>query len=216
MNIIEKLVLKALQSLGDKGRLDNIVEDILNTPLPLKMVNLTTDLPYPSHKTTGAAGLDLYANIPSPVTLKPFPYLSLINDLKALSTGKFSDMIALYKAIGDISNDPDIFNYIAIIPTGIIIEIPDGHEGSSRIRSGISTENNISCLTGIGTIDSDFRGESYVAMINLGNKPYIINRKDRIGQMVITRHRKCYAVPSSIEDLSVTARGDKGGFSTGR
>ncbi|WP_168464216.1 dUTP diphosphatase [Wolbachia endosymbiont of Ctenocephalides felis wCfeT] len=73
-----------------------------------------------------------------------------------------------------------------LIPTGIIIAIPDGFEGQIRPRSGLAAKHGITVLNSPGTIDSDYRGEVKICLINLSNQPYEIKRGDRIAQLLIT------------------------------
>ncbi len=73
----------------------------------------------------------------------------------------------------------------ALIPTGFKIEIPPGFEGQIRPRSGLAVRSGISMVNTPGTIDADYRGEIKVIMINHGQEPFVINRGDRIAQLVI-------------------------------
>lgn len=97
----------------------------------------------------------------------------------------------------------------ALVPTGISIEIPEGYEAQVRARSGLAIKHGISLVNGIGTIDSDYRGEIKVILINLGDKDFIINNGDRIAQMVFIKHEQ--ANFELVEDLASTERG-AGGF----
>ncbi|SKA86806.1 dUTP pyrophosphatase [Caloramator quimbayensis] len=102
---------------------------------------------------------------------------------------------------------------IKIIPTGISIALPQNYEAQIRPRSGLALKYGISFVNTPGTIDSDYRGEINLIMINFGNKPFIISRGDRIAQMVINK----IEIPEIIEvdELDKTQR-DRGGFgSTG-
>ncbi|MGL9717642.1 MAG: dUTP diphosphatase [Wolbachia sp.] len=72
-----------------------------------------------------------------------------------------------------------------LIPTGIVIAIPNGFEGQVRPRSGLAAKHGITVLNSPGTIDSDYRGEVKVCLINLSNQPYEIKRGDRIAQILI-------------------------------
>lgn len=98
-----------------------------------------------------------------------------------------------------------------IIPTGICIELPVGYEAQIRPRSGLAITNGIICIN--GTIDSDYRGDIYVILINLSDRNFIIHSGNRIAQMVIVK----YEVVSLIEvkTISTTKRGVKGLGSTG-
>lgn len=97
----------------------------------------------------------------------------------------------------------------ALVPTGISIEIPVGYEAQVRARSGLAIKHGISLVNGIGTIDSDYRGEIKVILINLGDKDFTINNGDRIAQMVFIKHEQ--ADFELVEELGQTERGS-GGF----
>ena len=101
----------------------------------------------------------------------------------------------------------------AIVPTGFSIELPEGFEAQVRPRSGLAASHGITVLNTPGTIDSDYRGEIKVILINLGAKPFSVTRGTRIAQMVIARHERVALVESSA--LSETARGEGGHGSTG-
>lgn len=73
----------------------------------------------------------------------------------------------------------------ALVPTGLILEIADGYEGQVRPRSGLALKNGISLVNSPGTIDSDYRGEVKVIMINLGDDHFMVNYGDRIAQLVV-------------------------------
>lgn len=98
---------------------------------------------------------------------------------------------------------------IVFIPTGLAVSIPPGYEGQIRPRSGLALKHGIGMVNSPGTIDSDYRGEIGIIMINWGRKPFIINRGDRIAQMVVC---KVYRVDiKDVGNLGLTQRGD-GGF----
>jgi len=97
----------------------------------------------------------------------------------------------------------------ALIPTGLFMEIPSGYEVQIRARSGLAVKYGIGLTNGIGTIDSDYRGEIKIALINWGEEPFIVNNGDRIAQMVVCRYEKARLEPA--EELSETDRG-AGGF----
>ncbi|MFS2153823.1 dUTP diphosphatase [Rhizobium sp. Rhizsp42] len=101
----------------------------------------------------------------------------------------------------------------ALVPTGLIFEIPEGFEGQIRPRSGLAFKNGITCLNTPGTIDSDYRGEVKVLLINLGQEPFEITRGMRIAQMVIAPVTQ--ARVAEITEASTTARGAGGFGSTG-
>lgn len=102
----------------------------------------------------------------------------------------------------------------ALIPTGLKIALEPGYEAQVRPRSGLALKHGITCLNSPGTIDSDYRGEVGVILINHGDLPFEIKRGERIAQMVIARHEQ--AVIAEVETLDETARGAGGFGSTGR
>ncbi len=97
----------------------------------------------------------------------------------------------------------------ALVPTGIKIELPQGYEAQIRPRSGMALKHGITVLNSPGTIDSDYRGEIKVILINLGKKEFTVCRKMRIAQMIISRIWKAEMI--EVEQLKNTKRGD-GGF----
>jgi len=97
----------------------------------------------------------------------------------------------------------------ALIPTGISIELPQGYEAQIRARSGISIKHGIGLVNGIGTIDSDYRGEIKVPLINLGDESFIINNGDRIAQMIIASYESVKW--NMVDRLTESPRGE-GGF----
>jgi dUTP pyrophosphatase len=101
----------------------------------------------------------------------------------------------------------------ALIPTGFAIELPPGFEGQVRPRSGLALKNGVTVLNAPGTIDSDYRGEMKVLLINLGDEPFEVTRGARIAQLVVTRYEAIS--PSETAELSGTSRGEKGFGSTG-
>ena len=100
-----------------------------------------------------------------------------------------------------------------IIKTGIKIELPSGYEGQIRPRSGLASKHGITVLNSPGTIDSDYRGDISVIIINLSKKDYTISPGDRIAQIVISSYEKVNWELKN--ELSDSSRGDKGFGSTG-
>lgn len=98
---------------------------------------------------------------------------------------------------------------VKLIPTGFAMSIPPGYEGQVRPRSGLALRNGIGMVNSPGTIDSDYRGEISIVMINWGRKPFTINRGDRIAQMVIGKVYRADLV--NADSLDSTLRG-AGGF----
>jgi len=103
---------------------------------------------------------------------------------------------------------------ILLVPTGLRLAIPEGYEGQVRPRSGLALKYGVTCLNSPGTIDADYRGEVKVILINLGVEPYIINRGERIAQLVFNQVAR--ARLSLVESLDSTGRGEGGFGSTGR
>ena len=130
----------------------------------------------PEYATAGSAGMDVRANLQSPIILKPFER--------------------------------------AIIPTGIFLEIPFGYEAQMRPRSGLALKHGITCLNSPGTIDSDYRGELKVVLINLSLEEQTIHTNERIAQIVISKVEKAILQP--VVDLEVSVRGEGGFGHTGK
>lgn len=100
------------------------------------------------------------------------------------------------------------------VPTGLAVEIPPGHEGQVRPRSGLAVRHGIGMVNTPGTIDSDFRGEVMVILVNHGQAPFAARRGERIAQLVIAPVVRVEV--ELVERLSDTDRGDGGFGSTGR
>jgi len=139
-------------------------------------ISSSSGLPLPRYESEGAAGMDLLADIPSDITLRP---LSRV-----------------------------------LVPTGLRMEIPFGYECQIRPRSGLALRHGITVLNAPGTIDSDYRGDVGVILVNLSDQPYVIRRGDRIAQAVFARIEK--ASLRKVASLGETGRGDGGFGSTGK
>lgn len=102
---------------------------------------------------------------------------------------------------------------IVLVPTGIAISLPLGYEAQIRPRSGLALKHGITMVNTPGTVDSDYRGEINVIMINLGKEDFIVKRGDRIAQMVINK----IEIPkiTEVDKLDKTPRGEEGFGSTG-
>jgi dUTP pyrophosphatase len=101
----------------------------------------------------------------------------------------------------------------ALVPTGLILEIPNGYEGQVRPRSGLAMKHGITCLNTPGTIDSDYRGEVKVLLVNLGDEDFYVTRGMRIAQIVIAAVAR-----ATVDERTVavaTERGTGGFGSTG-
>jgi dUTP pyrophosphatase len=101
----------------------------------------------------------------------------------------------------------------ALVPTGLFIGIPEGFEAEVRPRSGMAVKYGVTVLNTPGTIDSDYRGEVMVILINLGSEAFTINKGDRIAQMVFKRLARVEF--QQVPDLTDTIRGQGGFGSTG-
>jgi len=103
---------------------------------------------------------------------------------------------------------------IVKIPLGYACAIPIGYEGQVRPRSGLATKHGISLPNAPGTIDADYRGEMFIALINLGGEPFTIHHGDRIAQLIIAP--VSHASIRVVDELEKTNRGEGGFGSTGR
>lgn len=140
----------------------------------IKVVNAGNQ-PLPAYATSQSAGMDLRANIESPITLHPMER--------------------------------------SLVPTGIRIALPEGYEAQVRPRSGLALKHGITVLNTPGTIDSDYRGELKVLLVNLSNEDFVVNAGERVAQMVIARHET--AMWEEVDVLDETERGEGGYGHTG-
>ena len=138
--------------------------------MQVKIINTSTN-PNPSYQTAASSGVDLYANNPEPVHLKPLQR--------------------------------------ALIPTGVFLEMPQGLEAQIRPRSGLALKKGLTILNTPGTIDSDYRGEIGVIVINLSGQEITITKGERICQMIFSRYETVDFI--NVDKLSDTERGS-GGF----
>jgi dUTP pyrophosphatase len=100
------------------------------------------------------------------------------------------------------------------VPTGLVLEVPEGWEGQVRPRSGLAIRHGLTVVNAPGTIDSDYRGEVRVLLVNLGDEAVTVARGDRVAQLVLAPVSRAAFVPAG--DLDSTARGAGGFGSTGR
>lgn len=98
---------------------------------------------------------------------------------------------------------------IRLVPTGLAISLPAGYEAQIRPRSGLALKHGVGMVNSPGTVDSDYRGEIGLVLINWGKVPLVIKRGDRIAQMVVTRVSRAEVL--EVDRLETTARGE-GGF----
>lgn len=105
----------------------------------------------------------------------------------------------------------------ALVPTGLYIAVPSGYEAQVRARSGLAIKHGIGLVNGIGTVDSDYRGEILVPLINWSNEAYEIKDGERIAQIVINKYEQAELVKvEKVEDLGETNRGSGGFGHTGK
>lgn len=102
----------------------------------------------------------------------------------------------------------------SLVPTGLFIELPEGYEAQIRPRSGLAIKQGITCLNSPGTVDSDYRGEIKIILVNLSGEDQVINSGDRIAQMVIQKVERTEWKP--VEELQLTERNDGGFGHTGK
>lgn len=142
--------------------------------MEVKIINKSNNV-LPEYQTSGAAGMDIRAFVPSDIKIKP----------------------------GEVK----------LVPTGLYLEIPKGYEIQVRARSGLALKNSIGVANGIGTIDSDYRGELCVILVNFGQNEFVVKNGDRIAQMVLNKYEPIEFVVD--EELSSTERGEGGFGSSG-
>ena len=133
------------------------------------------------------------------------------NELPAYATSGAAGMDIRAKLAEDIELKP---LERSLVPTGLYIELPGGYEAQIRPRSGLAWKQGITCLNSPGTIDSDYRGEIKVILVNLSNEPQVIHHGDRIAQMVINRVEQADLI--LVRQLNDTVRGEGGFGHTGK
>lgn len=149
----------------------------------------------PRYETPESAGCDLRAE------------LNLINE-------KFLFNAEAFLTLDNVVTELIIYpGGRALIPTGIKMALPVGFEAQVRPRSGLALKYGITVLNTPGTIDSDYRGDVGVVLINHGTEPFVVNQGDRIAQLVISQITQVQFVP--VDELSETNRGTGGFGSTG-
>ena len=102
----------------------------------------------------------------------------------------------------------------ALVPTGLFMELPEGHEAQVRPRSGLALKNGITVLNSPGTIDADYRGELKVLLVNLSKEDFAINDGERIAQVIVAKHERVDW--EEVEQLVETERGAGGFGHTGK
>ncbi len=141
------------------------------------------------------------------------PGARLPERMTALAAGM--DLAACFDAGEEVTLAP---GGRALIPTGLAVAIPEGHEGQVRPRSGLALKHGVTVLNAPGTIDADYRGELRVLLVNFGEGPARIQTGDRIAQLVIARVAALDVVEvqtlESVESRDPAGFGTTGGFST--
>lgn len=155
--------------------------------------------------------MTLHKSIAPPLNLRRLPHGEGI-DLPAYETAGAAGM-DLRAAVGDDAPLTLAPGRRALVPTGFVFEIPAGYEAQIRPRSGLAFKHGLTCLNTPGTIDSDYRGEVQVLLINHGDADFVITRGMRIAQMVIAPVTQLGVV--EVLETSDTARGSGGFGSTG-
>ena len=143
--------------------------------MKVKVINNSKNT-LPEYKTTGAAGMDLHANLDADLTLQPLERI--------------------------------------LVPTGLFMKIPFGYEAQVRPRSGLAYKKGLTVANAPGTIDSDYRGELKVILINLSNEEVTITDGERVAQLVIAKHE--VAEWELVESLEESTRGAGGFGHTGK
>ena len=147
-----------------------------------------------------------------PVQLKRLPHASGLPSPAYETAGAAgADLRAAVNEAAPLQLEPGAR---ALVPTGLAMALPPGFEAQVRPRSGLAARHGITCLNSPGTIDSDYRGEIQVLLINLGQEPVEIRRGDRIAQIVVAPVSQAHWTET--EALDETPRGVGGFGSTGR
>lgn len=146
------------------------------------------------------------------VHVRPLPHFDGL-DLPAYETSGSAgmDVRAALPEAGPVTLKP---GERALVPTGLSVAIPEGYEIQVRPRSGLAAKHGLTCLNTPGTIDSDYRGEIKVILINLGAEAFVIQRGERIAQLVLAPVTRL--AWSEADALDETTRGAGGFGSTGR
>ncbi len=169
-------------------RIDLLREQLLSS-VKVKIIN-KSGFPLPKYETNGAAGFDIRAVISE----KESTGGTIINPTEELSL---------------ILRPGEQYNF----DTGLYIEVPEGYEIDVRGRSGLAFKHGIGIVHGVGTIDSDYRGEIRVCLINHSNKDFIVKHGDRIAQGLLIPVIQAEFI--EVEELSESDRGQGGFGSTG-
>jgi dUTP pyrophosphatase len=129
----------------------------------------------------------------------------------ATSGSAGADLKAYLPEVGSLTLEPGRYD---MVPTGLFMALPSGYEAQVRPRSGLAAKHGVTVLNSPGTIDSDYRGEVKVILINHGSEPFTISHGERIAQMIIAPVEQCRF--TAVERIDDTHRGIGGFGSTGR
>lgn len=188
-------MLKQLENMLDSETINKMISEkqeeikkLINRPISIKVVNKSDNL-LPEYATEGSAGMDVRAFIKK--------------SHGGLSNEHLEQWTSITLKPGERS----------LIPTGLYFELPEGYEMQVRPRSGLAIKNGITIVNAPGTLDSDYRGELKIILLNTSNEEFTINNGDRIAQIVIAKYQK--AEFEVVEELGTTERGEGGFNSTG-
>jgi dUTP pyrophosphatase len=165
--------------------------------MPIKILPNGSKEMLPKYMSNNAAGMDLYA----------------ANTYNSVEQAFLDDDIVDKDKIGEpckVIEPGEVY----IVPTGVAVAIPKGYEGQIRSRSGLARKHKLIVINSPGTIDSDYRGEIGVILINLSNKPFLLVRGTRVAQLVIAPVIQVEL--DVVDELDITKRGKKGWGSTGQ
>ena len=140
----------------------------------------------------------------------PIRALSPLLDLPEYATSGSAGMDLPAAVLAPVTIEPGAF---ALVSCGFAMAIPEGYEAQIRPRSGLATRHGVTVLNAPGTIDSDYRGEVKVLLINHGSEPFVVTRGMRVGQLVIAQIR--HVALREVKELDGTKRGTGGFGSTG-
>jgi dUTP pyrophosphatase len=139
-----------------------------------------------------------------------------VKNLSGNSLPAYETLLAAGMDLKANLDQPIVLNPLqrALVPTGLMIELPEGHEAQIRPRSGLALKQGITVLNSPGTIDADYRGEIKVLLVNFSDTSVNINNGERIAQMVVSKHNRVEWLP--VQELTETLRGEGGYGSTGK
>lgn len=168
----------------------------------------------PKYAHDGDSGMDLCANLKTgTIVIKEGTVLGIHNDSR-LGEAIYHGITEVTSSLGDLHSIVVKPNARVLIPSGVKMEIPQGLEGQVRGRSGLALKHGIQIVNGIGTIDSTYRGDIGVILLNTSSEPFTIKHGDRIAQLIIAP--VVHAELHIVDELKDTARGEGGYGHTGQ